>query len=314
MKKLILRGHVEAFDTPKEKYGLTDSIDLGLRTVPVEEIVGSVNRWRDFDARFRIKNRSTMYRYIRIKQAVERGQIMPPVILYKVRDKYYVVDGNHRVSVAKEVGQTYIDAEVVEFFPPANSEPNLVWRERSQFEHKTGLYGIELTELGSYKKLLLQIEDFRQEESEAIKHELTLEEASASWDSEIYQPVIKLIRKQKLLDEFPNRTEADLFLYASYHKVAKARLTKQRISYRNALQDFKLEQTKSFSEQLIETITSLFSPDEQDSCNRGLIFDEDGLIQVTPDCVGCGRCQERNKDRGKSKTISIRDEDEFLDF
>ena len=306
-----LRGYAEAFDKSKEKYGLTDSIDLGLRTVLVDDIVGSVNRWRDFDARFRIKNRSTIYRYTRIKQAVERGQILPPVILYKVRDKYYVVDGNHRVSVAKEVGQTYIDAEVIEFFPPADSEPNLVWRERSFFERKTGLAGIELTELGSYEKLLMQIEDFRKEESQALGHELTLEQASASWEQEIYKPVVALIRKQKLLEEFPNRTEADLFLYASYHKVAKSRLTKQQISYREALADFKIEQPhKSFAEQLMDTITGLFNPDVQDQCHQGLIFDEDGLVRVTDGCRGCGRCQDRGAGRG----VSIQDEDQFFHF
>lgn len=306
-----LRGNVEAFDTPKEKYGLTDSIDLGLRIVPVDDIVGSVNRWRDFDARFRIKNRSTMYRYQRIKQAVEQGKIMPPVILYKVRDKYYVVDGNHRVSVAKEVGQTYIDAEVIEFFPPPNSEPNLIWREQSLFERKTGLAGIEFTELGAYEKLLLQIEDFRKEESQAIGHELSLEEASASWEQEIYKPVVALIRKQRLLEEFPNRTEADLFLYASYHKVAKARLTKQKVSYREALADFKEElPQKSFREQIADTISSLFAPDDQDQCHQGLIFDEDGLVRVTEGCRGCGRC----KDRSKGRDTLIRDEDQFLDI
>lgn len=303
------RGHAEPFEKSKEKHGLTDSIDLGLRTVLVDDIVGSVNRWRDFDARFRIKNRSTIYRYTKIKQAVERGQIMPPVILYKVRDKYYVVDGNHRVSVAKEVGQTYIDAEVVEFFPPANTEPRLVWRERSLFERKTGLIGIDLTELGAYNKLLIQIEDFRKEESQVIGHELTLEEASASWEQEIYKPVVALIRKQRLLDEFPNRTEADLFLYASYHKVAKSRLTKQKVSYREALADFRVEQpNRSFTEQLIDTITGLFGPDEQDHCYQGLIFDEDGLVRVTDGCRGCGRCQDRGKGRG----ISIQDEDQIF--
>lgn len=63
-----MRGHAKAFDTAKEKLGLTDSLYLGLRTVPVDSIVGSVNRWRDFDARFRIKNRHTMYRYQQIKR------------------------------------------------------------------------------------------------------------------------------------------------------------------------------------------------------------------------------------------------------
>lgn len=297
---MINRGHAQAFSNTKKKYGLTESLDLGLRTVPVDDIVGSVNRWRDFDARFRIKNRSTIYRYIRIKQAVEQGEIMPPVHLYKVRDKYYVVDGNHRVSAAKEVGQTYIDAHVIEFFPPPNSEPNLFWRERSQFEHKTGLSGIRFTELGSYDKLLLQIEEFRKEESEAMGLELSLEHASSSWEQEIYKPVCQLIREQGLLKEFPRRTEADLFLYASYHRIAKSRLTKENVSYREALSDFRAQlPNKSLAEQLMDLVTGLFNPDEQDQCAQGLIFDEDGLVRVTNDCRGCGRCIEGDEARSK---------------
>lgn len=294
-----MRGHVKPFHSAKEELGLTDSLDLGLRTVPVDSIVGSVNRWRDFDARFRIKNRATLYRYMKIKQAVEQGTTLPPVSLYKVRDKYYVVDGNHRVAAAKEVGQTYIDAEVIEFFPPPDSEPNLLWRERSIFEHKTGLSGIELTELGAYDKLLMQIEQYREEESERLGMELTLQNAASSWEQEIYKPVCKLIREQGLLNEFPGRTEADLFLYASYHKVAKSRLTKQKVSYKEALADFKVPKPgKTFAEQLIDLITSLFSPDTYDSCPQGLIMDEDGLVRVTRDCRGCTHCRDRDVKRG----------------
>ncbi|HHT43648.1 MAG TPA: ParB N-terminal domain-containing protein [Firmicutes bacterium] len=305
-----MRGHAKAFDSAKEELGLTDSLDLGLRTVPVDSIVGSVNRWRDFDARFRIKNRATIHRYMKIKQAVERGSSLPPVSLYKVRDKYYVVDGNHRVAVAKEVGQTYIDAEVIEFFPPPNSEPNLIWRERSIFEHRTGLDGIELTELGAYDKLLMQIEEYRQEVSQAMGMDLPLSNAAASWEQEIYKPVCNLIRSQGLLHDFPGRTEADLFLYASYHKVAKSRLTRQKVSYREALADFKIPKPdKSFAEQLKELITGLFSPDLHDVCPYGLIIDEDGLVRVARDCRGCARCQESAPEHA-----AVIDEDHFLDY
>ena len=305
-----MRGHAKAFHSAKEELGLTDSLYLGLRTVPVDNIVGSVNRWRDFDARFRIKNRATMHRYRKIKQAVEQGSTLPPVSLYKVRDKYYVVDGNHRVAAAKEVGQTYIDAEVIEFFPPPDSEPNLIWRERSIFEHKTGLNDIELTELGAYDKLLMQIEQYRQEESETLGMELTLQNAAASWEQEIYKPVCRLIREQGLLHEFPGRTEADLFLYASYHKVAKSRLTKQKVSYKEALADFKVPRPdKSFAEQLRDLVTSLFSPDPQEVCAYGLIIDEDGLVRVTRNCRGGANCRDCTADRS-----TLPPEDHFLDY
>ena len=72
-----------------------------------------------------------------------------------------------------------------------------------------------------------------------------LEHAASSWYEEIYKPVVQLIRKQRLLEDFPNRTEADLFLYAPYHKLAKSRLTNQSVSYREALADFQVEEHRS---------------------------------------------------------------------
>lgn len=307
---MVFRGHAESFAARKEKHQLTDAVDLGLRIVPVNNIVGSVNRWQDFDAKFRIRNRTTYQRYQRIKQAVERGEILPPVQLYKVGDKYYVVDGNHRVAVAKEVGQVYIDAYVTEFLPSADTKEHLLWRERSLFQRQTGLLDIELTELGSYEKLLAQIRDFQAEESERLNMDLTLERAASSWHEEIYRPVVELIRKQRLLDDFPNRTEADLFLYASYHKIAKSRLTNQNVSYREALADFQVEQQKSFAEQLRDLITGLFTPSVEDDphCphkDNLLIMDEDGLVHVAPSCPGCRRCTHDHD-------ITIQDEDSPL--
>ena len=82
--------------------------------------------------------------------------------LYKVKDRYYVVDGNHRVAVAKEVGQTYIDAYVTEYLPPGNTKEHLLWRERSVFQRQTGLLDIKFTELGAYEKLLTKSATTRQ--------------------------------------------------------------------------------------------------------------------------------------------------------
>lgn len=122
--------------------------------------------------------------------------------------------------------------------------------------------------------------------------------------------MVALIREQRLLDEFPGRTEGDLFLYASYHKVAKSRLTKQNVSYKEALADFKVPRPdKSFAEQLKDLITSLFSPDPGDTCPYGLIIDEDGLVRVARDCRGCPHCRDCAADPSKLPT-----EDELFDY
>ena len=87
---------------------------LGMRTVEVEKITGSVGRFRDFDGDFLPLNKSMGGRWGRIDHAYHRGEELPAVSLYKVGDAYFVRDGNHRVSVARYHGIAAIDAEVVE--------------------------------------------------------------------------------------------------------------------------------------------------------------------------------------------------------
>jgi len=87
---------------------------LGVMTVAVEYIVGSVGRADDFDASFLPRNEHVLERWRRIDRAWRAGEYLPPIELYKVGDQYFVVDGNHRVSVAHAQGQDYIDADVTE--------------------------------------------------------------------------------------------------------------------------------------------------------------------------------------------------------
>ena len=87
---------------------------LGLMTVAVDQIVGSVDRNHDFDRSFLPRTSVTMERWMGIMKAWYRGDHLPPVDLRKVGDVYFVVDGHHRISVAREMGQVYIDAYVTE--------------------------------------------------------------------------------------------------------------------------------------------------------------------------------------------------------
>lgn len=291
---MFARSTVESFDQQMTRNKLTETMDLGLRTVEVKKIVGSVNRWQDFDSQFRFKltSRVAMERYARIKKALEKGEILPPVVLYKIRDKYYVVDGNHRVAAAKELGQIYIDAFVTEFLPPGDSFHHLLWRERAQFEYKTGLSGIEFTELGMYQNLLQQIEQFEQEEYKNHHLNDSFFNVAKQWYQEIYLPVVEEIRKEKILSDFPNRTEADLFLYATYHRMAKSRLTNEQVSYREALADLRPSERKTLKDKIREIIGSLLRlNDAPHDCPHGLIIDEDGLVRITKMCNGCTKCR-----------------------
>src|SRR4028118_1551916 len=96
----------------------------GRGRVGVGGVVGSVGRWRDFDGGF-MPTRASAGRWKRVDLAFRTGRDLPPVVLYKPGDDYYVVDGNHRVSAARFEGVEMIDAEVTEFFPRRAKAPQV---------------------------------------------------------------------------------------------------------------------------------------------------------------------------------------------
>lgn len=103
---------------PFEEFGTTlrgsSRVRLGRREVPAEKVVGSVGRYSDFDRAFLPAKASLGTRWKRVDRAYHRAEELPPVGLYKIGDAYFVLDGNHRVSVARYHGVETIDAEVVE--------------------------------------------------------------------------------------------------------------------------------------------------------------------------------------------------------
>jgi hypothetical protein len=104
---------------------LTGSVSRGLQIVPVKAIRGSSGRAGDFDADFHPLNENTRDRWLSIATAAIRGDPLPPISLVQIGSQYYVLDGNHRVSVFRALGQDFADAEVVEWqlaAPPPGPE------------------------------------------------------------------------------------------------------------------------------------------------------------------------------------------------
>lgn len=97
--------------------GTFDLIDRGVRSVPLKQIVGSVGKCLDFDSQFKLKSHVPPDRVMRIKRAMREGKLLPPIKLYKIKDEYYAMDGNHRIAAAKELGRFNITAKIVEFIP-----------------------------------------------------------------------------------------------------------------------------------------------------------------------------------------------------
>jgi hypothetical protein len=106
-----------SFDDARRQHGAFNRVRLGTREVEVDRIVGSVGRRRDFDRSFMPLWTNAGERWKRMDLAYLRAEDLPPVELYKLGDAYFVLDGNHRVSVARYHGTPTLEAVVTEFRP-----------------------------------------------------------------------------------------------------------------------------------------------------------------------------------------------------
>ena len=209
---------VSSFDEEAARLCLCEARDLGIMAVEVDRIVGSVGRWRDFDARFRLINRATRQRYRTILEKMREGYTFPPIHVYKVYDRYYVADGNHRVAAAKELGVAYVDAHIQEFVPGCDEVGDAVyWRERSTFETATRCNQFEFTNPDSYRRLLSHLQTFRQVEAQRLGYDIGLPEATQAWLADVDGPVRRMVRAERMLSRFQGRTEDDLVFYFIHH-------------------------------------------------------------------------------------------------
>jgi len=102
------------FDEVVAELGRRGERSLGLQTIRLESVVGTVDNSQDFDRRFRPTTGRVRERWERLALAQRRGESLPPIDVYQVGDMYFVQDGHHRVSIALATGQKVIDAYVTE--------------------------------------------------------------------------------------------------------------------------------------------------------------------------------------------------------
>ncbi len=223
-------GELVPLEEIKTRLNVRGSHYLGLQSVPLAKIVGSEGRYADFDRRFLPRRNTTAERWMSIDNAQYHDVYLPPVELYKIGDIYFVKDGNHRVSVARQRGQHDIDAFVTEYVVDVPLDPSLSMRdmllkeEYSDFLDWTQLarlrpaQRIELTALGGYLDLINHINTHRYYLALERNGPVSAEEAVTSWYDHVYLPVVEAIRKHDILRFFPGRTEADLYLWIMQHR------------------------------------------------------------------------------------------------
>lgn len=219
-----------SYDEIKEKLRIGGPIYRGVKTVRLDQIAGSLNRYHEFDRAFLPISDKLAERWQSINRAFYQDISLPPVVLYKVGEVYFVVDGHHRVSVAREQGQIFIEAEVrecatrVNITPDIHPEDLIILESKVNFLERTSLdrlipdANIKLTIPDGFDRMLEHIAVHRYFMGLDLKRDIFKEEAIKHWYDTVYLPIVKVIRDTEILREFPDKTEGDLYLWVLDHQ------------------------------------------------------------------------------------------------
>jgi hypothetical protein len=205
---------------------------VGMDAVPLDRIVGSEGRYRDFDRHFLPRRDFLKSRWISVDMAHYKDVPLPPIRIYEIGGVYFVRDGNHRVSVARARGQAMIDAEVTRLGSVVALRPGMtleeirrevVAYEKRRFYERTG-YGritgdgsLDFTSPGRYDQVLEHVLVHKYYANQGSEEEMPFEEALASWHDGVYAPIVAAIEEEGLLSRFPGRTASDLYMFIVQH-------------------------------------------------------------------------------------------------
>ena len=235
MRELIARLRGEpigllSYEDVRQRLKASSQRDRGLHDIPMNAIVGSVGRYNDFTREFLPREEVDPHRWARIKIAASSLTGLPPIEVYQIGEVYFVKDGNHRVSVARESSASHIQAYVTEIQSEAPLTPNLhpddliLKVEYTEFLRWSNLHKIlpgvalTLTAPGSYEDLKEHINVHRYYMGLDQERDISLDEAVINWYETVYLPVVDTINRLGVLRDFPERTETDLYLWIAEHR------------------------------------------------------------------------------------------------
>jgi nucleotide-binding universal stress UspA family protein len=218
------------FDTVQQYLSSAEITKHGLQRIPIKSIVGSVGRYTDFTRDFLPRSSALKNRWARVKSTFRNLEDMPPIRVYQIGEAYFVLDGNHRVSIAREKGADDIRAYVIELHssihitPETDLDKLILEFESKDFLAFTQLDNIKpLPELtitipGKYPVIIHQIDGLLSQINQNRPKKTSFSQAAKDWYRHIYQPAVQIIQTHDLLRDFPNRTETDLYIWISQHQ------------------------------------------------------------------------------------------------
>lgn len=221
-----------SYDDVRHKLRARGGAARGLQDVALNAIVGSVGRYSDFTRSFLPRQSTNERRWAKVKQATTSDLGVPPIEVYQIGSVYFVLDGNHRVSVARQLKSKSIQAYVTEYYarvpltPDDRPDDLILKAQHAEFLEATHLdklrpdADVTTTAPGHYDDLAEQIEMHRRALIADEERDVSEQEAACHWYDEIYSPIVAVMREQAMLREFPGRTETDLYIWLLEHTEA----------------------------------------------------------------------------------------------
>jgi hypothetical protein len=208
------------FDEVVAALGRVEERYAGLQTIPLDSVMGTVDRTKGFDRQFRPTSAHVRARWERIANAVRRGEAMPPISVYRIGDVHFVRDGHHRVSVARALGRTHIDAYVVEVVTRVGADRDLTVGDLPHKTHARMFYErvplparardrVKVSDSWDYGVLAEAVEAWAFRAMQDRAEFWDRPAAAKRWYEEEYEPVVEMLREAEMLGE---GTEADAYL------------------------------------------------------------------------------------------------------
>ncbi len=215
------------YDEISTKLRAVSQTDRGVQQVPLKDIIGSVNRIQDFDRNFLPLRDDDIYRWAGVKTAMTSRHAagVPPISLYQLGDAYFVLDGNHRVSIAKEMGMDTIEAYVTEIKTKVPVSSTLTYDElilktayvnfleETQIDRILTGDDFSLHLIENYPLLKEHINVHQYYMGIENDRPVSFEEAAIHWYETVYFPVIASIESSGLHHAFRDLTITDLYLW-----------------------------------------------------------------------------------------------------
>ena len=252
----------------------SNEVYKGMQVIPVNLIVGSEGRYRDFDNHFFPKSIHLKERWEHIDMAHYQDVNLPPITLYELGGLYFVRDGNHRVSVAKARGIENIDAEVVSLQSEIklnvgdtkekmikqviNYEKRVFYSE-TNFGDITDYWRLDFSTTGQYDVIYNHILIHKYYINQNQTEEISIIDAITSWFNTVYLPVINVIEHQHIMKRFPHRTVSDMYVWIIKYWDNLKKKFGQDFSLDKAASDFTEKYGKSFRKSVVKTFLNILA-------------------------------------------------------